>query len=168
MRGGSWFLALVGASAIQALALERETPTEFGLRVEHRGILRSAKSRLLSIWDGLSLSSDSDHNAFKTYTLLGTSPENPDILLRAPEDEVYYAYNVEGDDSPLATKEKISDGDEIEISTELSSDASTILEKNNTDEAGVSRFKKSVGSQIGEEAGLRLSFAIFIIWAFFC
>lgn len=44
MRGGSWLLALVGASATEELVLEMDMPAVFGLRFEDKGVVKSAES----------------------------------------------------------------------------------------------------------------------------
>jgi hypothetical protein len=50
MRGGSWLLALVGASTINASILERNGPAVSGLGVEQRRVVNSAQSHRWSNW----------------------------------------------------------------------------------------------------------------------
>lgn len=96
-------------------------------------------------------------------------PQNLDVILSSTSKGVYTVYDMGNNEVSSSTRNWEADGDEIvENMTGIDSVSGSISEKEEPDEEDEGEDKKSVGSQVGDGAGLRLSFAIFVIWAFFC
>ncbi|KAJ5316604.1 Peptidase A1 [Penicillium antarcticum] len=107
-------------------------------------------------------------DVFQPNVSLEAPPHTLDVTLSATGNEVYTIHHIENEQVSLAAKKGQSDGDELDITTGNCRVTLAISEKEGTDEDDEGEYKKSVGAQIGDGAGLRLSFAIFVIWAFFC
>lgn len=99
---------------------------------------------------------------------VGLPAHNLESTLSATGSVLYTVPDVGNDDFSLATKDWESDGEVFENATGTDSVPGILPKREETDEEDEGEGKKSVGSQIGDGAGLRLSFAVFVIWAFFC